>query len=128
MSWAFRAFVAEQTENRPPSRTEQELHDDACAKFGKERVFSVLSADRLLAFLKKEGRLRNCPDVDAYSLRVGGAQQLKAQIDATPSMSLLKDAGGWSSSTMPLYYGGHSIEGSEMISRYMVRPATALPK
>ena len=41
---------------------------------------------------------------------------------------LLKDAGGWSSSTMPLYYGGHSIEGSEMISRYMVRPATALPK
>ena len=88
----------------------------------------MLSADRLLAFLKKEGRLRNCPGIDAYSLRVGGAQQLKAQIDATPSMSLLKDAGGWSSSTMPLYYGGHSIEGSEMISRYMVRPATALPK
>ena len=37
-------------------------------------------------------------------------------------MSLLKDAGGWSSTPMPLYYGGHSTEGSRYIAQYMVRP------
>ena len=55
-------------------------------------------------------------------------RQGPAQLDAQPPVSLLRDAGGWSSASMPLYYGGHSIEGSELISAYMVRPVTALPK
>ena len=128
MAFAFRAFAASQTENRKPSASTADLHTDACSRFGGERVFSMLSGERFLSFIKEEGKRRGCPEVDAYSLRVGGAQQLKAQIDAQPSMTLLKDAGGWSSTSMPLYYGGHSIEGSEQISRYMVRPTTSLPK
>ena len=128
MAYAFHVFTASQAENQAPSASAAALHADACTRFGQERVFSCLSGDRFLAFVKAEGKRRGCPDVDAYSLRVGGAQQLKAQLDAQPSMSLLRDAGGWSSTSMPLYYGGHSIEGSELISAYMVRPVTALPK
>ena len=128
MALAFRVFVTSQAENRKPAASAADLHADACARFGGERVFSMLSGDRFLAFVKAEGKRLGHPEVDTYSLRVGGAQQLKAQIDAQPSMSLLKDAGGWSSASMPLYYGGHSIENSRFISQYMVRPVTSLPK
>ena len=77
---------------------------------------------------QSEASRRGVDGIDAYSCRVGGSNLLKAQIDAQPSMTLLKDAGGWSSSTMPLYYGGHSIEGSRHISEYLVLSVTALPK
>ena len=130
-SWlalAFRRFAETQAENLKPGTSRAQWESELRTRFANERVFPSLSGDRFLLFLQTEASRRGVDGIDAYSCRVGGSQQLKAQIDAQPSMSLLKDAGGWSSTSMPLYYGGHSIEGSRYIAQYMVRPVTALPK
>ena len=87
-----------------------------------------MTHDALLRFIKHEGAIRGCNGLNAYAMRVGGAQQLKGRLDSHPAAALLQDAGGWSSKSMPLYYGGHSIEGSRHIAELMVEPVTHLPK
>ena len=48
------------------------------SRFVSERVFPMLSGDRLLQFLQSEASRRGVDGIDAYSCRVGGSNLLKA--------------------------------------------------
>ena len=66
--------------------------------------------------------------LNAYSLRVGGAQHLKAHLDPGLSHDALRWAGVWADDAMASYYGGRSIEAFRSHARLMVQPTAVLPQ
>ena len=66
--------------------------------------------------------------LNAYAMRVGGAQHLKAHLDPGLSHDALRWAGVWADDAMANYYGGYSIEAFRSHARLMVQPTAVLPQ
>ena len=66
--------------------------------------------------------------LNAYAMRVGGAQHLKAHLHPGLSHDALRRAGVWADDAMANYYGGRSIEAFLSHARLMVQPTAVLPQ
>ena len=66
--------------------------------------------------------------LNAYAMRVGGAQHPKAHLDPGLSHDALRWAGVWADDAMANYYGGYSTEAFRSHARLVVQPTAVLPQ
>ncbi|MEC7280771.1 MAG: hypothetical protein VXU50_01790 [Verrucomicrobiota bacterium] len=66
---AFRRFAASQRENETPDASAGQRAAELRSRFASERVFPMLSGDRLLQFLQAEACQRGVEGIDRADLR-----------------------------------------------------------
>ena len=96
--------------------------------FGGRPLFPNAGGAPFAEWLGREAAGLGLPGLNAYSLRVGGAQHLKAHLDPGLSHDALRWAGVWADDAMVNYYGGRSIEAFRSHARLVVQPTAVLPR
>ena len=81
-----------------------------------------------VSWLNREAAGLGLRGLNAYAMRVGGAQHLKAHLDPGLSHDALRWAGVWADDAMANYYGGYSIEAFRSHARLVVQPTAVLPQ
>ena len=96
--------------------------------FGSRPLFPNAGGAPFVSWLNREAAGLGLRGLNAYAMRVGGAQHLKAHLDPGLSHDALRWAGVWADDAMANYYGGYSIEAFRSHARLVVQPTAVLPQ
>ena len=94
--------------------------------FTDRKVFIGVSTKTFSKAVSDQGDTNGFMGIDGHSVRVSGTVTLKAHLDQGLDMEALQAAGGWTTESMPIYYGGPSAEQTRTWAWRMVKPVLRL--